>query len=181
MECVEDREALHGVAYKGTGESGDSCPGPTGRADDAGHVNGDSIIMALEDWAVALVVIGSVLAVMCLLSFVYYWFVLRYRVASSSVSMKGKTIIITGASSGIGKATALGLARRGARLILACRNEEKTAQVISEIKQKVPQGPEILYRHLDLASLQSVRKCAEQITREESHIDTLINNAGRHI
>ncbi|XP_038074962.1 retinol dehydrogenase 13-like [Patiria miniata] len=178
MECVEDREALHGVAYKGTGESGDSCPGPTGRADDAGYVDGDSI-MALEDWAVALVVIGSVLAVMCLLSFVYYWFVLRYRVASSSVSMKGKTIIITGASSGIGKATALGLARRGAHLILACRNEEKTAQVISEVKQKVPQGPEILYRHLNLASLQSVRKFAEQIIQEESHIDILINNAAQ--
>ena len=87
---------------------------------------------------------------------------------------------IAGASSGIGKATALDLALRGARLILACRNEEKTARVIREIQATV-EGAVVSYRHLDLARLQSVRDFAERFNREESCLDILINNAGTDI
>ncbi|XP_022101716.1 retinol dehydrogenase 11-like [Acanthaster planci] len=175
MQCPEVREENRGTVYQSSGESS-TCQA----ADDTVEflTGSGGSIMALEGWAVALIVIGSILTIVALMSFVYYWCVLRYRVADTSVSMAGKTIVITGASSGIGKATALALARRGARLILACRNEQKTAQVISEIKQAVPDGAEILYRHLDLVSLKSVRSFAERIIREESKLDILINNAG---
>ncbi|KAF7700970.1 dehydrogenase/reductase SDR family member 13-like [Silurus meridionalis] len=91
--------------------------------------------------------------------------------------MNGKTVIITGGNTGIGKATAMGLAGRGARVILACRNQQKAEAAISDIK-KVTGSTDVEYMQLDLSSLKLVRSFAETFLKKESRLDVLINNAG---
>uniref|UniRef100_A0A4W4F321 Dehydrogenase/reductase (SDR family) member 13a, tandem duplicate 1 n=1 Tax=Electrophorus electricus TaxID=8005 RepID=A0A4W4F321_ELEEL len=86
-----------------------------------------------------------------------------------SVKLNGKTVIITGSNTGIGRATALDLAKRGARIILACRDKQRA---------EMGAGAGIVYMHLDLASLQSVRSFAENFLKTEPRLDILINNAG---
>src|SRR4051794_30980842 len=93
------------------------------------------------------------------------------------IDLANKTFIVTGANTGIGKITARELARGGARVILACRSEAKTAQVIDEIQREVP-GARLEYVHLDLGDLTSVRACAEAIRARGTPIHGLINNAG---
>nr|XP_053641523.1 retinol dehydrogenase 13-like [Cherax quadricarinatus]XP_053641524.1 retinol dehydrogenase 13-like [Cherax quadricarinatus] len=105
-----------------------------------------------------------------------------YRVISgrchSKTSLIGKTAIITGGSAGIGKYTAKDLVRRGARVILACRNLEKASKVAVEIRESPGSVGEVVVRHLDTSDLTSVRKFAEQILQTETAIHILINNAG---
>ena len=93
------------------------------------------------------------------------------------IDLANKTFIVTGANTGIGKITARELARGGAHVILACRSEAKTAQVIDEIQREVP-GAKLEYVHLDLGDLGSVRACAEAIRARGTPIHGLINNAG---
>lgn len=90
--------------------------------------------------------------------------------------LKGKTAIITGANCGIGRATALELAKRQARVILACRSEEKGKAAISDIKRFTKNG-DLVYKHLDLESLKSVREFCSDIIENEPQLDILINNA----
>ncbi|KAE8289562.1 Dehydrogenase/reductase SDR family member 13 [Larimichthys crocea] len=94
-----------------------------------------------------------------------------------NAAMAGKTVIITGGNTGIGKATALHLARKGARVILACRNRDKAEAAIADIRQKTG-STDVLYMPLDLASLKSVRCFSETFLKSESRLDLLINNAG---
>lgn len=89
----------------------------------------------------------------------------------------GKTIIITGSNTGIGKETARDLARRGGRVILACRDMDKCAAARDEIVADTF-NRSVICRQLDLSSSESVRKFAKQIIEEEKHVDVLINNAG---
>uniref|UniRef100_A0A671N581 Dehydrogenase/reductase (SDR family) member 13a, duplicate 3 n=1 Tax=Sinocyclocheilus anshuiensis TaxID=1608454 RepID=A0A671N581_9TELE len=96
---------------------------------------------------------------------------------NSNVTLKGKTAIVTGSNTGIGKATALDLAKRGARVFLACRNKEKAEAAVYDIR-KESGNPEVLYMHLDLASLKSVRNFAETFLKSEPRLDLLINSAG---
>jgi len=98
-------------------------------------------------------------------------------VCRSTKKLHGKTIIITGASGGIGKETALDLASRGARVILACRNIHKADSVKDEIIKESGNN-DVVVKALDLASLSSVRKFAAEILESESRLDILINNAG---
>ena len=91
--------------------------------------------------------------------------------------LANRTFIVTGANTGIGKITARELARAGAHVLLACRSERKTAEVIDEIKRDVP-GAKVEYVHLDLGDLASVRACAEAILARNTPIHGLINNAG---
>lgn len=95
----------------------------------------------------------------------------------SQALLRGKTVIITGASAGIGKATALELAKRHARIVMACRDVQKAEQAVKEIRAKTSNG-ELVVRKLDLSSLKSVREFAEKINREEVCVNVLINNAG---
>lgn len=94
-----------------------------------------------------------------------------------NAAMAGKTVIITGGNTGIGKATALHLARRGARVILACRNRSKAEGAVAHI-QKETGNSDVLYMQLDLASLKSVHCFSETFLKTESRLDLLINNAG---
>ncbi|XP_005184346.1 retinol dehydrogenase 14 [Musca domestica] len=91
--------------------------------------------------------------------------------------MEGKTVIITGANSGIGKETARDLAKRGARIIMACRNLETANAVRDEIAKETANN-KLVVKKLDLGSFQSVREFAADIVKTESKIDVLIHNAG---
>ncbi|MBF0274863.1 MAG: SDR family oxidoreductase [Nitrospinae bacterium] len=91
--------------------------------------------------------------------------------------MENKTCLITGATSGIGKATALGIAEHGAQLLLVARNPEKGERVRSEIITKTGNKKiELLYA--DLSSQRQINALAETIYKNYSQIDILINNAG---
>lgn len=95
----------------------------------------------------------------------------------SRVSLNGKTVIVTGANTGIGKTTALDMAARGARVILACRSEKRTLPAVKEIKEKT-KNDQVLFMELDLASFASVQKFSDAFLRNEERLDILINNAG---
>lgn len=113
------------------------------------------------------------------LAFVYYSLRCYFAggVCKNNVSMKGKTVIITGANTGLGKEVAMELGKREARVILACRSLEKGKQAAREICSKVKDAI-LVVKHLDLSSLVSVRQFADEILREEKRLDVLINNAG---
>ncbi|XP_050094972.1 retinol dehydrogenase 14 isoform X3 [Anopheles aquasalis] len=91
--------------------------------------------------------------------------------------MDGKTVIITGANSGIGKETARDLARRGARIIMACRNMETAKQARDELMVETG-NKQLIVKHIDVSSLASVRAFAKEIVAAEPVIDVLIHNAG---
>lgn len=96
--------------------------------------------------------------------------------AANVPNQTGKTIVITGANTGLGFATAKVLAGKGARVILGCRSESKAQAAKDKIKNAFPNA-DIDIVELDLGSLASIRKAAKQINLEP-RIDVLINNAG---
>jgi len=102
---------------------------------------------------------------------------LASNVCQRRSSLNGKTVVLTGASSGIGKATALELAKRGARVIMACRDIGKAEKAVQDIRRQTSCG-QLIVRQLDLASLMSVRDFAACMCQEEEFIHVLINNAG---
>jgi NAD(P)-dependent dehydrogenase (short-subunit alcohol dehydrogenase family) len=88
----------------------------------------------------------------------------------------GTTVVITGASSGIGAATARALAAQGAKLLLACRSESRAAPVLEELA--AAGTPALGVVPIDLGDLDSVRSAADAITDRLPRFDVLINNAG---
>lgn len=91
--------------------------------------------------------------------------------------MKGKNVLITGGTSGIGKAAAFDLAGREANIIIVGRNSDKTLQVVDELKS-INKSAMIDYFIADLSSLESVRKLADDFKAKYRKLDVLINNAG---
>ncbi|CAG7821964.1 unnamed protein product, partial [Allacma fusca] len=89
-------------------------------------------------------------------------------------------IIVTGANHGIGKQTALELAKRGAQVVMACRNLEKAEGAKEDILKEVPNGKLEIVK-FDLGDGKSVREFSDIIHTKFSHIDVLINNAGIYI
>ncbi|XP_070496225.1 retinol dehydrogenase 14-like [Chironomus tepperi] len=94
-----------------------------------------------------------------------------------NVNLAGKTILITGCNSGLGKAVAKYMAFKGARIIMACRNQE-TAEKAKEEIITYSENHNVVLHHLDLASFDSIRKFVKIINETESKIDILIHNAG---
>ncbi|MEV7343918.1 oxidoreductase [Streptomyces sp. NPDC093544] len=97
--------------------------------------------------------------------------------ASDIPDQSGRTAVVTGANSGIGYVTARELARKGARVVLACRSETRGAEAGDRLVSEVP-GADIEFVRLDLGDLQSVREFAATYEREYDRLDLLINNAG---
>jgi NAD(P)-dependent dehydrogenase (short-subunit alcohol dehydrogenase family) len=93
------------------------------------------------------------------------------------MSLEGQVFVITGANTGIGLSTARELARRRARVILACRSRERTEPVLSAIREESKDAV-IEFLELDLANLASVRRAAAQVLERERALHVLINNAG---
>ena len=91
-------------------------------------------------------------------------------------NMTGKIVIVTGANSGIGKATARQLADLGATVVLACRCKERAEAALCELNCVEGRCFDLL--PLDLADLESVRAFAEAFAAKYDHLDALINNAG---
>ncbi|NXO34647.1 RDH12 dehydrogenase, partial [Locustella ochotensis] len=98
----------------------------------------------------------------------------------STARLEGKVVIITGANTGIGKATARDLAQRGkcsARVIIACRDIAKGEAAASEIRAETG-NQQVIVKKLDLADTKSIREFAEKFLAEEKELHVLINNAG---
>ena len=92
-------------------------------------------------------------------------------------SLEGRVIVVTGATSGLGKAAAMDLARLGGEVILVGRNPEKTSGVRDEIAE-ASGNDQVRYEIADLSLMAEVRSVAERLLANEPRIDVLINNAG---
>ena len=87
----------------------------------------------------------------------------------------GKVVVITGASSGLGEATAKMLAEKGAKLVLGARREERLKQLVDDIKNS---GGEAIYKTVDVTKRSEVEALANAARDEFGRIDVLVNNAG---
>lgn len=96
---------------------------------------------------------------------------------NESARIEGKIVIVTGANTGLGKATALELAKRGGKVYMACRSEERGNAALKEIKE-ASGSDQVFFLKLDLASLESIREFSKNFHSIESRLDILINNAG---
>lgn len=93
------------------------------------------------------------------------------------MNLTGKVVVVTGANTGLGFETALSLFQQGAKVIVACRSEEKGLNAIDKMNA-IGDGGELVYRQLDLSSLASVLDFATKLKADESRLDLLVNNAG---
>jgi NAD(P)-dependent dehydrogenase (short-subunit alcohol dehydrogenase family) len=108
-------------------------------------------------------------------------FAIRKRLGNwqpvSSFDLRGKTVVITGPTSGLGEQVARQLALTGANLVLVARNEEKCARVIDEITPLCT-GDKPIFVRAEMGDLESVRSACTAIQQQFTHIDVLIHNAG---
>jgi NAD(P)-dependent dehydrogenase (short-subunit alcohol dehydrogenase family) len=89
----------------------------------------------------------------------------------------GRTALVTGANSGLGLHTSIALARKGARVLMACRNPSKADEALARLQDEAP-GARAELVALDLASLQSVRAAAADVSSRTPRLDVLYDNAG---
>ena len=97
--------------------------------------------------------------------------------SANSAGLAGRTFLITGANTGIGRATADDLARRGGKVFVACRSAEKGRAAVAEIAAATGNDA-VVFLPLDLADLASVRNCAAEFLARGEPLHVLINNAG---
>lgn len=93
-------------------------------------------------------------------------------------AIKGKTVMITGASSGIGRATALRVGAAGGKVILVARGADKLEQTKSEIEAL---GGVAFVHRADLSDMSDIERMAKEVLQEHGRVDVLVNNAGRSI
>ncbi len=92
--------------------------------------------------------------------------------------MQGKTVVVTGANSGIGFETAAALASMGARVLVTARNADKGRAAVAAITQQLHGEGQVQLVVFDLADLSSVRRGAAEILEQAPRLDVLVNNAG---
>lgn len=92
-------------------------------------------------------------------------------------ALEGRVAAVTGATSGLGAATAEGLAALGARVLLVVRNADKARGVIDDIRRRVP-AADLDTVTCDLGDLDDVRRCAAELGEREQRLDVLVHNAG---
>lgn len=126
---------------------------------------------------------SSVISITALVSAVVVLLIIKHRRSlrkhqcKSSAILHRKTAIITGANCGIGFETALNLAKRRARVILACRSAINGEKAVLSIRKRT-NNQNVEFYELDLSSLASVHAFSQRILDQEPHVDILINNAG---
>lgn len=101
----------------------------------------------------------------------------RGNYTNDKARIDGKVVIITGSNTGIGLANAHELAKRGAKLYLACRSEEKGMAAVNEVKESSG-NQNVHFMQLDLADLASIREFSKKFHEVEVRLDILVNNAG---
>lgn len=104
-----------------------------------------------------------------------YWFVRYFRPKHSTLVLNDKVVIITGASSGIGRALAFAFARRAAKLVLVARREERLEAVRREIQ---PYTSDVLIIPADVTDDAQLERVVEETLAAFGRIDVLVNNAG---
>jgi NAD(P)-dependent dehydrogenase (short-subunit alcohol dehydrogenase family) len=101
-----------------------------------------------------------------------------FRDRSLAGAVRGKVVLITGASSGIGRATAVKVADAGATVLLVARSVEKLEETKAEI---VAAGGSAHIHRCDMADMEDIERMAEEVLAYHGHVDILVNNAGRSI
>ncbi|KAI8889158.1 NAD(P)-binding protein [Backusella circina FSU 941] len=91
--------------------------------------------------------------------------------------LTGKLAVITGASNGIGKVSALEMARKNCNIVFACRNREKTEAVIGDIKKET-KNDNLEFLEIDMSSLSSVKRFVSEFSTKYDKVDILLNNGG---
>lgn len=91
--------------------------------------------------------------------------------------MSGKTCLVTGATAGIGRVTALELAHMGATVVVAGRDPAKCALIASDIREESG-NPDVEFLVADLSSQEKVRRLANEFREQHQRLDVLVNNAG---
>ncbi|XP_037976531.2 retinol dehydrogenase 12 [Plutella xylostella] len=91
--------------------------------------------------------------------------------------LKGRTVVVTGGNSGIGLETARDLAKRGAKVIIACRDVKKSEDAVTDIINST-QNSKVKFKQLDLSKFESIRRFAKDFNETEERLDILVNNAG---
>ncbi|XP_062307546.1 retinol dehydrogenase 14 [Osmerus eperlanus] len=112
-----------------------------------------------------------------LVSFLVLKWIKKRRYCTDLKRLDGKTVLITGGNSGVGKETAIALAMRGARVIIACRDVDKAEKAVRDIKIR-SHSVNVLHMELDLANMRSIRDFCKNFLQREKRLDILINNAG---
>ena len=109
----------------------------------------------------------------------YYLFkkINTHAICTTNTKLDGKIVIITGANTGIGKETAIDLAKRGATVVMACRDSRRGEKALEDVKN-LSGSPNVFLRILDLASLSSIQRFASKFLEEFDALHILINNAG---
>ncbi|XP_048043943.1 dehydrogenase/reductase (SDR family) member 13 like 1 [Megalobrama amblycephala] len=108
--------------------------------------------------------------------FIAHRIFVQRKTFTGTAKLHGKTVIVTGGNTGIGKATAAAMAMRGARVILACRSKQRGEEAARELRMETG-NESVIFMQLDLASQKNIRSFAENFLKAESRLDLLINNA----
>ncbi|XP_050409180.1 retinol dehydrogenase 12 [Patella vulgata] len=137
--------------------------------------NIEELEVVVDDVFPALV--GTVVVSLIILGIFLSRLYIRWSVdCSSKNKMTGKTIVITGANTGLGRATATELAKRGGRVILACRDKVKGEAVARTIRRKV-NNQNVIAMKCDLGNLRAIKDFATELCENEREVNVLINNA----
>ncbi|MBO7526700.1 MAG: SDR family NAD(P)-dependent oxidoreductase [Clostridia bacterium] len=102
---------------------------------------------------------------------------IKWLLKNAALSLKGKTILITGANSGVGYKTAETCIFLGANVIMACRNKEKAKEAMDRLIHEYPQA-NISIAELDIANFSSIESFVQKIKDDKTDIDVFVNNAG---